>query len=376
VNGYKIYSGAELDVNWAGGGGQGGQIGDTITNNGTLKLANTAAVTLCDTPTLYNYGTILVTSTGQTGLYVNTGDPYVDIQNSGTIQSTAKRYSFTDPVNMASASAKIEVDSGYLNFYGGDPNTGYSLTETQGTVIVDTASILNLTNGVSQSGGTTKTSGASGEADIWVGNKDYVMTGGSIIQVGDSSPSTPTLAISGNLQFTQGTVQLYYDTNGGVGSQLTATGNITIGQTMTTLAVTFIGNNLPNSFVAMKAGGLINRICQGNPTGYSASITNNNQNYTLTKNGSSPLLSLDVSVTSERPPVKASSELHSTDLLLSSPQMPDALNGLAGRELSGEVWTSGAVPWWFSPIDPASEVIRFDQWLFSPPVLSLDLGLS
>jgi hypothetical protein len=294
IGNVSVYSAAEVD--FTGTASNNRIVGDNITNNGTVKLANTDIITLYNRPTITNNGTILVT--GNSGsLLPKTGDPIVTIQNSGTIQSTAN-YTIGDAVNMASSTALLYVQQQTLTITGADPSANYSLLVPTGTVQVTAATFPNGATlyskfGVQHTGGTTKTTvGSQGFAYIDTGTKDYVLNGGTI-QVGDTTPSTPTMVIKeGNLQFQSGTVQLYYDTNvtNGKWSKLSiADGNFTITQASTTLAVTFLGTSLPNTFDCMFTDvGTISSTCGTNPSGYNASRTNNNQNYTLTKKGSAP----------------------------------------------------------------------------------------
>ncbi len=288
LSSFKIDAGAEVDFTYSGAPAF-LSIGDDITNNGTLKLDNTGAVRLYNRPTITNSGTINMTADSVLGLSIGT-DNQVTIQNTGTIKKTAGTgsYLIEDAVNTNNAAAFLQVDTGTLAFKWPDLTTGYTVNHSAGTISIAGGATLEADSGINQTGGTTKTGG--GTVTIDNPGKEYLLAGGTL-QVGDASPTLTDLVITGDFKFTSGTINLYFDTvpTPQVWSTVTARGTVgmTIAAVGTTLTETFVGAGmLPNTFDVMFApNGVISNICATNPAGWTASRTNNNHNYNLTRQG-------------------------------------------------------------------------------------------
>jgi hypothetical protein len=278
--GFLIIS-ATAEVDFANATGGTVHFGDSITNSGTLKLANSGVLNTVElnfTPTITNSptGKINITVANTSGL-TNSG-AVVTIQNSGTIEKTAAdsgEYDISDPVNNKVAGATLQVDAGTLDFISGDPSTGYSVTQSAGVIQISAAATLEADHGMTQSGGTTRTSGA-GTATI---NGALTMSGGSL-QAGNGTPTIGDIDLIGNFTWSGGTINLVYDKTTSTNSGITVTGNATVSTTGTTLTVSFVGVGAPAAFNVMVATGAISNVAQtNNVPGFTASISGDTHTY-------------------------------------------------------------------------------------------------
>jgi hypothetical protein len=193
---------------------QAGTFGDNLNNNGLVILNNPSngPITLVNHPTITNnYGAeIRITTTDGSNLYAADAD-VTTIQNSGKIDKTAgvTSYRIDDPVINNSPSSVVEVDSGTLEFKKADANTGYSVMQSQGTILIKPGATLQPDQGLDQTAGQIIGLGM-GRSTI---NGNMWVEGGTLQQGDGTAATIGYLDIAGNLYFTGGTLHTWVDSN-------------------------------------------------------------------------------------------------------------------------------------------------------------------
>jgi hypothetical protein len=223
------------------------KFGDNLNNSGQVTLSNSGSnsITLVNKPLITNttYGTITITTDNTTGIVVADSDVQT-IANSGTITKTGgdeAYYNIDDPVYNNSDSASISVNSGTLRFAKADADSGYSVFQSAGRIVIRNMCQLSAGFGVKQTDGITIGLGPFAT----IGGSVQIL-GGTLQQGNGTAISAGQLIITGNLAFLGGTLHTWVDTTSGANNicgNVLCNGNVTVDANATSVVVDKIGNN-------------------------------------------------------------------------------------------------------------------------------------
>jgi hypothetical protein len=229
-------------------------LGDNVTVElgGTLQLANArAAIRYYNSIAVDNVGDIVVTVNGS-GWLRGLGSAPLRIDNNGqfTMSVRGGTYRFDNAWLNQGFAGTLQITNSTLQFTGADPQSGYSVVNTDGTVELRSGH-LGSPSGYHQTGiGLAQLNmPSSGASDI---SNQVVIDGGSV-NLGD--PRTTFLSL-GLITINAGTLSFTYDQDAqrgfGQGSRMNAISNIAINAQSTSIQVTFVGTRrLPPSLLLM-----------------------------------------------------------------------------------------------------------------------------